>query len=160
MAKAAWEILRDHDVVKPRVVVEEAARANLELASALAMLEMETGIPQRNIFGADYGPRNTAPWYHHPVTEARVKALLAQPLNNGVGWTQLTYRPFVQEAQALGGAHKPRLQMRVGFKVLAGLIRQYGLGNGFAKYNGSGTAAAQYGREAVVLAAKWRKILA
>lgn len=159
MAKPAWKILKEHGVKSPKVVVEEAKHAGLALSDAVAMLEKETGIPQENIFGCDYGPRSGPPFCHQPVTEARVRSLLAQNLNNGVGWTQLTYRPFVEEAQRLGGAHKPRFQMRVGFKILAGLIRQYGQANGFAHYNGVGPAAAAYGRDAAAKAARWKQIL-
>lgn len=153
--------LRRHGVKQPRAVIEEAQRAGLSLSNALAMLEKETGIPQRNIFGGDYGAAYAGkpPYYHDRVTRRRVKKLLGQPLNNGVGWCQLTYRPFVTQAEAMGGAHKPRFQMRVGFGVLGGLIRQKGQAAGFAAYNGSGPAAEAYGRDAVAKAERWKSIL-
>lgn len=157
MPKTALQVLQDHDVLKPRVVIEEAKRAGLPLRYALAMLQKETGIPQKNIFGCDHGAGKA--FCHQNVTEARVKKLLASNLANGVGWTQLTYRPFVFEAQKLGGAHKPRFQMRVGFKVLAGLQDQFGPQQGFARYNGSGPAAQAYGREAMQFANTWGKRL-
>jgi hypothetical protein len=159
--KTALEVLQDHDVLKPRVVIEEAKRAGLPLRYALAMLQKETGIPQHNIFGGDYGPayKGRPPFYHDNVTEKRVKALLNQPKNNGVGWTQLTFRPFVVEAEKLGGAHRPRFQMRVGFKVLEGLMDQFGPQQGFARYNGSGPAAQVYGQEAMKIANTWGKRL-
>jgi hypothetical protein len=147
------KVLQRHDVEKPSVVIEEARRAGLRLDYALAMLEKETGIPQRNIFGCDHGAGKA--FCHEHVTEHRVKKLLDSGLANGVGWTQLTYRPFVIQAQSLGGAHKPRNQMRVGFNVLADLIRANGPERGFARYNGSGPAADAYGREAVRIAKKW-----
>lgn len=149
--------LASKGVEKPRVVIEEAERAGLGLANALAMLEKETGIPQRNIFGCDHGPG--VAFCHENVTEAKVKQLIASGRANGVGWTQLTFPPFVHEAERLGGAHKPRIQMRVGFKVLADNIRRLGQQDGFRAYNGSGPAAEQYGREAVALARKWSKVV-
>lgn len=152
------EKLRARGVKQPYVVVDEARRANILIASALAMLEMETGIPQRNIFGGDYGPsyKGRPPFYHDEVTAARVKALLAQPLNNGVGFTQLTYRPFVVAAEQAGGAHIPRFQMRIGFKILRQLFDEHGsLQLMFERYNGSGAAAQEYGRRAVRLRTKW-----
>lgn len=159
-------------VEKPSVVAEEAHRADLRLDYALAMLHMETGprgatpgdrgfkLAQRNVFGCDHGPAGgRVPFCGETVTEARVKALLDSGQANGVGWCQLTYRPFVIKAQQLGGAHKPRYQMRVGFDVLAGLIRANGVEVGFARYNGSGSAAAAYGREAKRLAEAYHRQL-
>lgn len=145
-------------VRQPLVVIEEAKRADIKVASALAMLEMETGIPQNNIFGGDYGSRfaGVPPYYHDHVTALKVKRLLAQPLNNGVGWTQLTSRPFVEEAERLGGAHIPRYQMRVGFRVLReNFERTDSIRGMFVAYNGSGAAAEAYGTKAVGLREKW-----
>lgn len=149
--------LADWDVKQPLVTIEEALRADIRVASALAMLEMETGIPQRNIFGCDHGP-GTA-FCHQNVTEERVKDLLNSGLSNGVGWTQLTYRPFVLKAVELGGAHIPRIQMRVGFQILRdnydrlGSIREM-----YRAYNGSGSAAEAYATKAVGLRHKWLDI--
>lgn len=144
-------------VRKPGVVHDEAKRAGLQLSHALAMLEKETGIPQQNVFGCDYGSRgDIPPFCHQSVTKDRVKRLLAQSLNNGVGWTQLTYRPFVQQAESYGGAHKPRYQMRVGFKVLADLLNQYGETGGATRYNGTGPAAEAYGRDFAAKSSVWR----
>lgn len=146
-------------VKQPYVVWDEAQRADILVASALAMLEMETGIPQRNVFGCDYGATDGPPWCHQEVTPERIKALLAQARNNGVGWTQLTYRPFVLEAEALGGAHKPRFQMRVGFKVLRQNFEQYGsVREMYRAYNGIGSAAEAYASKALSLRSKWLTI--
>jgi hypothetical protein len=158
MAKPAWQILRDHGVLKPKAVVEEAKRAGVPLHFVLAMLEKETGIPQRNIFGCDHGPGNA--FCHENVTAARVAALRRSGLANGVGWTQLTFPPFVAEADRLGGADKPRFQMRVGFKVLKENIdRERSAQQGFRAYNGSGADAEKYGREAIAIARRWKRTL-
>lgn len=151
--------MRRHGVKRPRMVRREAKRARLPLYVALAMLENETGIPQRNVFGCDHGSRQSAPWCRQKVTRERVEALLASGQANGVGWTQLTYRPFVFEAQRLGGAHKPRYQMRVGFRVLADNIRRLGLEQGLAAYNGSGPNAQAYARLALARAQRWHERL-
>jgi hypothetical protein len=158
MAKPAWQILRDNDVVHPKIVIEEAERARLPLRFAMAMLEKETGIPQRNVFGCDQGEGRA--FCHEKVTEAKVKALRSSGLTNGVGWTQLTFAPFVAEADRLGGAHKPRFQMRVGFKVLKDNMEREGSAQqGFRAFNGSGEKAEKYGREAMKVAARWERIL-
>jgi hypothetical protein len=158
MAKPAWQILRDHDVVHPKIVVEEAERARLPLRFALAMLEKETQIPQLNIFGCDHGPGKA--FCHENVTAARVAALRRSGLANGVGWTQITFPAFVEEADRLGGAHKPRFQMRVGFKVLKdNMDREGGPQQGFRAYNGTGEDAEKYGREAIAVAERWERIL-
>jgi hypothetical protein len=158
LAKPAWQILGDNGVVKPKVVVEVAERARLPLHFALAMLEKETDIPQRNIFGCDHGPGRA--FCHENVTAARVAALRRSGLANGVGWTQLTFRPFVEEADRLGGAHKPRFQLRVGFKVLKENVDREGSPQqGFRAYNGSGEDAEKYGREAIAIARRWKRTL-
>lgn len=162
MLKAAkrWVRLKRAGVKRPQMVLSEARRARLRPQYALAMLENETGVPQRNIFGCDYGARSSAPWCHQKVTRARVLSLLAQNLNNGVGWTQLTYRPFVDEAERHGGAHKPRYQMRVGFRVLKDNIdREGSVWSGFRAYNGTGSAAEAYANRALSNAAKWERVL-
>lgn len=149
--------LAQHNVRKPKLVISEARRANLPLSDALAMLEQETGIPQKNIFGCDLGLGNL--FCHLRVTRERVRKLIRSGKAQGVGWTQLTFQGFVTAAQTMGGAWKPKFQMREGFAVLADLIRQHGREGGHAAYNGSGPAAEAYGRRAVVLAHKWHKII-
>jgi hypothetical protein len=158
VAKAKWEIIRDQGVLHPKIVIEEARRAKLALRYALAMLEKETGIPQRNIFGCDHGPGRA--FCHEKVTASKVAALRRSGLANGVGWTQLTFPPFVAEADRLGGAHKPRFQMRVGFKVLKeNMDREGSAQQGFRAYNGSGPDAEKYGREAIKIAERWKRVL-
>lgn len=146
---ASWKVR------KPGVVRDEARRAGLQLNHALAMLEKEAGIPQRNIFGCDYGPGLL--YCHAKVTKARVKALIASGRAQGVGWTQLTYQAFVQAAQDMGGAWKPRFQMREGFKILAGLLNAYGEEAGAARYNGTGPGADAYGRDFAIKSSAWRR---
>ena len=158
MSKQAWQILQDNGVLKPKVVVEEAERARLPLHMAVAMLEKETDIPQRNIFGCDHGPGRA--FCHENVTAVRVAALRGSGLANGVGWTQITFPAFVEEADRLGGAHKPRFQMRVGFKVLKDNVdRQGSAQQGFRAYNGTGPDAEKYGREAIAIAKRWKRVL-
>lgn len=157
-----WLKLKRHGVRAPRSVIAEAKRANLDLADAVTMLEQETGIPQQNIFGCDHGDVGDRPPYcHQAVTRERIQRWwpIHQSQMNGVGWTQITWYTYVEEAQRLGGAHKVKYQMRVGFKALADLIRAYGVQDGHRRYNGSGAAAEAYGRRAVDLRRKWQQIL-
>lgn len=153
------EKLRGRGVKQPVVVIDEALRADILVGSALAMLEMETGIPQRNIFGCDHG--EGVAFCHQEVTPTRVKELLASPYSNGVGWTQLTYRPFVVSAQEMGGAHIPRYQMRVGFRILRENFDRFGsIYAMYRAYNGTGAAAEAYASRAVALRDKWLAITA
>lgn len=152
-----WFRLKRHGVRRPFLVSQEAKRENVPLHVALALLEKETGIPQRNIFGCDYGPGEAS--CHKRVTRRRVAKLLASTRANGVGWTQLTYKPYVHEANAEGGAHKPRYQCRVGFRILRNLRNVHGGWRlAFQHYNGSGAAAEAYGSEAVAIAEKWKPL--
>lgn len=152
-----WVKLQRHGVKRPKLVIAEAERAHLDLADAVTMLEQETGIPQKNIFGCDMGIGNL--FCHLRVTRERVRKLIRSGRAQGVGWTQITYQGFVTAAQAMGGAWKPKFQMREGFAVLASNIRTYGVQEGHARYNGTGPAAEEYGRRAMTLRAKWQRIL-
>lgn len=149
--------LKLHRVRKPYMVITECLRADIKIATGLAMLEKETGIPQRNIFGCDNGPGRG--FCHEKVTARRVVALIQSQLSNGVGWTQLTYKPLVLEANDEGGAHRPVAQCRVGFRLLRSLFNQFGtISLMYEHYNGSGAAAQRYAQEAVSLRNKWLKI--
>lgn len=155
--KRLIEALKGKGVKRPAMVIAEALRARILVASAIAMLEMETGIPQKNIFGCDWGVG--VAFCHMKVTARRVKKLIADGRANGVGWTQLTFMGFVVAAQRMGGAAFPRYQMRVGFKTLRANFDQYGtLEAMYSHYNGTGPAAEAYGRRAVGLRAKWLQV--
>lgn len=98
-------------------IIWEARRANLPISWAFALCDQETGF--RNVFGHDRGSILAG----QPVTKAGVKTLLAHiadgGTSNGVGFTQLTYPPFIRQAEHLGGAHRVKNQLRVGFQVFA-----------------------------------------
>jgi hypothetical protein len=74
----------------------------------------------------------------------------------GVGPVQLTYPGFQNQADELGGCWDWRCNVTVGFRVLAGLQRQYGVRDGFRRYNGSGPAAETYASDAMTKLARWR----
>lgn len=152
--KKLAERLKAKGVKQPYVVIDEAKRADILIASALAMLEMETGIPQRNIFGCDHGEGRA--FCHEEVTKDRVAQLRRSGFANGVGWTQLTYPPFVAQADKEGGAHIPRFQMRVGFSVLRDNFDRLGsIREMYRAYNGTGSAAEAYAAKAASLRSKW-----
>lgn len=121
-------------------IVEEAKRAGLELIVGCGLIEHE-GAGAQNIFGCDFGAgyRGRPPYCNDLVTKDRLQALLrnveADGGSNGVGQTQLTYPPFIYEAERLGGAHLTRWQLRVGFTLVASYIRKYGLREGLGAYN-------------------------
>lgn len=161
--------LKRHGVRQPYVVIDEAKRADIKVATLLATLQMETGdssrspksagfeLNQRNIFGCDWGAQGGNPPYcNDEVTEARVAKLLASGRPNGVGWTQLTSFVFVREANQAGGAHIPRYQCRVGARLLRDLFDAQGsIQQMYRAYNGSGPQAEAYGRRAEALRAEW-----
>ena len=122
-------------------IAGEARRADLPLDLAYALVEQESGF--RNIFGCDYGPGRA--FCHQEVTATRV--------------AQLTSRPFVVEANRLGGAHRPRIQLRVGFRVLKDSMRTHGYTVGLQRYNGTGLAAVRYAELLKAKRARWHRIL-
>lgn len=123
-----------------REIVEEARRAGLDLAVACGLIEHE-GAGAQHIFGCDYGSsyRGSPPYCNDAVTRERVVALIKNISggggSNGIGQTQLTYPPFIYEAERMGGAHVTRNLLRVGFQILAGDMKRYGLREGLGAYN-------------------------
>lgn len=132
--------------------IQEARAADVPLSWAFALVEQESSF--RNIFGADGG--SILHGLH--VTKARVATLLRfvdQGGNsNGVGLTQLTYPPLIRSANRLGGAHRPRYQLRVGLTyfrdVSGGKFDRYGW-----KYNGDPA----YQVRIAAKQRRWHKIL-
>lgn len=150
---------RAHGARYARTIADEAARAGIPYAVAFASVEQESAF--RNVFGHD--PGGLFPG--EKVTGARVAALLshvaAGGVSNGVGFSQLTYPPFIRQAhQMRGGAARVRNQIRVGFRLLADLHRQHGSWHeAFRAYNGAGPAAEAYARMMDVRVAKWQRWL-
>jgi hypothetical protein len=122
------------------VIAREAEGAGLGLAMACALIEQESG--GRNIFGCDHESENIwiPPFCNVPVTWERVQMLLQHidegGGSNGVGLSQLTYPPLIREAEALGGAHLPRYQLRIGFRVLRDYLDTYPVWHAIGAYNG------------------------
>jgi len=163
------DIMTAGGIQQAAAVVELATITGLDLAVACTLLEKESG-GGRNVWGSDGVATGGAYTKGGPVTranyEAYRRALAAgQAGAQGVGPTQLTYRPYQDRADQLGGCWDPRANMRAGFEILAGLIGKYGEERGFAAYNGGDRAgqragvipdADQYGRDAMVRLARWR----
>lgn len=121
-------------------IVEEARRANVPLSWAFALVEQESDF--RCVFGHDQG----SILHGQKVTRERVRRLLAHiargGVPNGVGLTQLTSPGYVKDAERRGGAHRPRINLRVGFEVFNEKTgRDYR--NQAWKYNGSPAYQAQ-----------------
>lgn len=134
------------------------ATTKIPLSYALALVEKESGYT--NVFGHD-AVRN--PIKGGRVTFVRYRGYLAYRKRGwgcqGVGPVQLTYFAFQDEADRIGGCHKPYASMTVGFRLLKTLINQYGKEKGAASYNGTGPAAEAYGRDWVKKQAKWHDLV-
>ena len=134
-------------------IVTIAAAAGLDLAAAATLLVKESG-GGRNVWGHD--DVVVAPGTYvkgGPVTEANYTAYRTavregRAGRQGCGPTQLTFGPFQQRADDLGGCWRFEINCRVGFEILADHIRRRGVQDGFRTYNGSGPAAEAYGRDA------------
>lgn len=141
-----------------------AVEQKIPYAVAFANVEQESGF--KNIFGHDAGGPFQGEW----VTNARVSALLHHVhlggTSNGVGLTQLTYPPFIEQAHKMrhGAAHVPN-QLKVGFALLHDLRRQYGSWYAaFGAYNGGpnwrrSSAAITYAGMMDARVKKWEKYL-
>ena len=151
------------------LIMDRARAAGLGIGIACTVVDKESD--GRNIFGADWGTAGVdkVPFTSLPVTRARVQALLRHinsgGKSNGVGLTQLTFPPFIRDAEERGGAHRPRVQLDVGFEILRDLTDKHGIKNGFAAFNGGegpgmfGAQAQAYAKDAVKVLGTWRKRL-
>lgn len=106
---------------------------NLWVSTMAAACELEGG--GKNILGCDAGAIDC----NEPVTKESVKRLKAHyhktGISNGIGPMQITYFPFVEQAEAMGGAHIMRNSMTVGARYLNDLLNEYGYLNALEAYN-------------------------
>lgn len=128
--------LRDHGVKNAlRIVIECRHRHDDLIPVSLGVALQEQESNGRNIFGAD----ENAPFAHQPVTKERVLQLVAHVkaggVSNGVGPMQLTFLPFIEEANRDGGAWKPSVNIATGLGIIADHINQDGVRGGLATYN-------------------------
>jgi hypothetical protein len=143
-----------------RALWEARATGEISPSLAMAMLEQESGTGA-NVFGHDkvVFPES---WKGTTVTEEKYKEYKRNRNGRwgmqGVGPMQLTWWEFQDEADRLGGAWKPKYNIKVGMNVLAELIKKYGVRKGLAVYNGGATNP-NYGYADQVLAkrSKWHK---
>lgn len=156
-----------HDIVSAFNHLGADLKVGFTLAACCAVVEQESG--GRMIWGAD--PWNQVAYpkglaldpslNEKPVTELNYHAYKArrnrgmQP--QGCGITQLTYPPLQVEAEEAGGCWVPFYNCLIGFKYLRELFTTHGSAEaGLAAYNGSGSAAQQYGARAFALAEAWQ----
>lgn len=140
-------------------ILDACVSTGLALSDALALIEGESGF--QNVFGHD--PTNGIPaaWRGSRVTLAKYRAYKARRRlgmgMQGVGPCQLTYFSFQDDADKIGGCHRPYPNMCVGFRRLRELIAAHGRERGAAAFNGAGPAADEYGRNFVRRQAAWHK---
>jgi hypothetical protein len=149
--------------------MQNSLRAHLEARStgeispslAMAILEQESG-NGANVFGHD-NVVFPALWKGSAVTEDRYKTYkhnrdLHRWGMQGVGPMQLTWWEFQDEADRLGVAWKAKYNIKVGMKILATLIKQYGVRKGLAVYNGGATNPNYtYADQVLGKRSKWHK---
>jgi hypothetical protein len=139
-------------------ILHACATTKLPLSYALALVEKESAFA--NVFGHD-PVRN--PIKGGRVTRARYLAYKAYRRAGygmqGVGPVQLTWYGFQDEADRIGGCHKPYPSLCVGFSNLRAKINQLGKEKGAAAYNGTGEAASAYGRDWLARQEKWHKVV-
>ena len=139
MATAA-QIMARHGIVRPDEVAKISRKVGLEPAIACTLLEKESG-GGHNVWGHDpvaCGPRGGE------VTEANYreyKRNRSRCGSQGCGPTQLTFGGFQDRADTRGGCWKWEVNLEVGFEIMAGYVRKFGLWEAAKKYNGAGRYA-------------------
>lgn len=150
------ELAKHHGANYSLRIVLEARRARIPVSLGFALVQQESAF--QNIFGHDptiYAgagavTREKYTEYKRERGESRMQ---------GVGPVQLTWWSYQDAADELGGCWRPEFSIRVGFGILAGLIRAHGYVDGVAAYNGAGPAAERYSRQVRALAAVWHQRL-
>jgi hypothetical protein len=159
----------------PDATIAAAAKAELPLDVALAMLCKETG-GGRNVFGHDAVETGGRYVKGETVTKEKYLAYKAwrdEALQKGlpsrmqgVGPAQLTWWKFQDQADELGGCWIPEHNIYIGCKSLReNLARGADLRDTFSIYNAGKPArdtakGAAYADHAVALAAEWRAVIA
>jgi hypothetical protein len=140
-------------------ILDACRSTGLALSDGLALVEKESYF--RNVFGHDRtraipdswkGSRVTTVKYRYYKTRRRLGYGM-----QGVGPTQLTWFAFQDEADRIGGCHRPYSNLCVGFRHLHQLIVAHGREKGAAAFNGTGDAAAAYGRDFVHKQQAWHR---
>jgi hypothetical protein len=158
----AADVMALNGIQRPDDVVHYAAAAGLDLAAACTMLEMESS-GGHNVWGHDGVPTGGCYVKGAEVTQTEYlcyKSKRSELGCQGVGPAQLTYYALQDAADNLGGCWIWENNIQVGFGVLASNIRNLGLHDGFARYNGSGPAAAAYAAKAMAKYEVWKSRLA
>ena len=166
------DIARRNGIRNAAIAIEEGEREGIGPALAIAMLEQESS--GKNVWGHDptifvggWDAKNRKFWTTDPdrkgyVNEAGYREYKRQRGSGcngkcqGVGPMQLTWWSTQDMADREGGCWKPRYNIRIGFRILAGLIRDHGVFGGLRRYNGSGPRAVQYATSVLTRRTKWR----
>jgi hypothetical protein len=145
-------------------IVKAARHTGLKISLGCAVLQHESLF--KNVYGHD-GVRNpikSPPGGVKRVTRANYliyRGYLKLGMGaQGVGYGQLTYPGFQQQADALGGCWKAGPNIIVSFTGLANNIRAHGEHDGVKAYNGNGPAAEKYAHDVLALSAHWHDLLA
>ncbi len=164
---ALLPLLTKQGFQNPQMILTARTAAKLGLPLACAMLETETG-GGYNEWGHD--PTNFIGGFDHvsgihwgeTISKAAYVAYKAQRAKGGfqgVGPCQLTSGGLQDEADKAGGCWLPAHNMAVGFHYLHDLIQTHGsVLAGCVAYNGSGSAADNYGAHLVALANHYKSI--
>lgn len=155
------DILAAGGILRAPEVIELAAAAGLDLAAAAVVLLKESG-GGNNVWGHDHvaiAPNTYAPG--SIVTKPAYLAYRAAVLSGragrqGIGPLQLTFGGFQDQADQLQGAWDWRSNVTVGFRALAGLIKNNGMRSGFRHFNGAGPAAEAYADDAMSKYLVWK----
>lgn len=150
---------RRHGARSALGIIRRARDEGIALSLAFALAEQESDF--RNVYGHD-PVANPAP-KGGKVTKRNYRAYKAARKRGlgmqGVGFTQLTWWEFQDEADAIGGCWKIGCQLTIAFRHVRRLIAMYGLADGLRRYNGSGPAAEAYSRSVRARTLKWHRIL-
>lgn len=157
-------IMRAHGLTNCKAIILARVKVDIPLPQACALMSMESG--GANIYGHDAGGAMSVPGRNVLVTEVNFKTFRHLVLDlhhtsNGVGPCQITWSGYFPDMESKG--LKPWVaydNMRYGFEILKSHHATSGSWqSAAAQYNGSGPAAAAYGRTYMERLAMWEHLL-
>jgi hypothetical protein len=141
-------------------IIQEARKAGIPISLAFALIEQESGF--KNVFGHDSTRSIPSEWMGTKVDKRKYKYYKEHRRAGGmqgVGPAQLTWWEYQDRADQRGGAWIPKHNISVAFEHLASLIKNKGLREGLAAYNGTGPAADRYAEQVLKRQQKWHNWL-
>ena len=132
----------------------------MPLALACVLLDVESS-GGKNVFSA-LPPSGCGQPRGSEVTEQSYAAYVASRDRcgqQGIGPLQLTWRPYQDEGDSLGGCWRPEVNCWVGFKAFASLLQRNSVESALSRWNTGQPGSSAYATKALGLLPGWQRVV-